>query len=222
MLGHHRNGDLAAIQQGEGGVPGRIPAELAGPVRLEVDRIAQHQTGQRIDRTQRDDIVDPICGLLADPLVNDPARPFRVRAKIQQVHGRAIVLGQQVQVATQEGKPVLPPEGVGDAELEAFVCGDALGLALPFELQRQLVEGRVELVLRQAEMHDLGHLRGGIPAGTGIGHGQGKGDAVGRKDQVAWFGADLMEEIEGEGIAAAHQRIQVRCIFLLRGNARFV
>ena len=71
---------------------------------------------------------------------------------------------------------LLRPQGIGEAQLDAFLV---VGLV---ELPLQLTKGGMEPRLVCPEVQDMGHLRFGVAAGAGIGHRQRGGNAVGREE----------------------------------------
>jgi len=66
------------------------------------------------------------------------------------------------------------------------------------------VEGLMEQAWIRIEVQDAAHFLLRLAAGACVGHGQGGGNAVRRKEEVAWIGLELRVEFEGESGIAAH------------------
>ncbi len=208
-LVHHRR-VCAVLRRG----PERLVArplflERLGPVALEVDGVGEHEAGQGAQDPGRDDVLDLAVRLLVHPVVDGPARGFGVAHEVQLRQACAVVVLQEVQEAGQEIEALLPPQGVGDAELAS------LGGAGPLDLVLQRGDGAVQLRLFRRQVKHARHLRGGIPARSRIRHRQCGGDAVGGEEDVPLPSFQPAVQLQGESIAGLHDGV-----LLLHGHPR--
>ena len=93
----------------------------------------------------------------------------------------------------------LGPQSIGNTQL------DALLVARFAQLSLECAEGGMDLSLVFVEAEDSAHLLLGFAARAGIGHRQGRGDAVGREEQVARTGFELAVEVQGKGRVALNR-----------------
>ena len=86
------------------------------PGRLEVERVDQHQPGQRVEEAGRDDHRDLVPGLLGDPGV-DGVGGGRTRVdEVDELQPGAVVVGQVSRKSLRPGHALLTEQGVGGIE----------------------------------------------------------------------------------------------------------
>jgi hypothetical protein len=146
-LVHHRRRYRAAVEKVKGAVPRGTRIERPGPGRVEIHCVGQDQPGRSIQDAGRDQFLDPVLGLLADPVV-DRFASFLLPGKVQAPHLGAIVGGQEIEELGLELIVLLAPQGIRDVQPEALPIGAARALAAPVELLIESVKGRMQLRLQ--------------------------------------------------------------------------
>ncbi len=157
-------------------LPRLVRIELVGPGTLEVDRVCYHEPGHGIDRTGRQEVADLLFGLLRDPAVDRLPRRFGVVDEVKVHRVCPVPVFGHVDVLREERILLLRPEGVCRAE----------GVVLIFTVQAGIDPGKPlpaeGVVLR--EVQHRSDLVGGRAAGALVGDREGRGDAVGREEEV--------------------------------------
>jgi len=77
-------------------------------------------------------------------------------------------------------------------------------LRLPIATRQQRADGRVQTLRRQRVVKDARHLGRRLAVRAGVGHGEGRGDAFRREEEIAGLCAEPAVEIDGEGVAACY------------------
>ena len=115
--------------------------ERVGPGTLEIDRVGQHQPGVQIQASRRQDVLDPVFGLSVNPAVDIAPGSLRAGLEVRLVEAGLVIALADVQESREEGMALLRPQGIGEAQLDAFLV---VGLV---ELSLQLTKGGMELRL---------------------------------------------------------------------------
>jgi len=101
---------------------------------------------------------------------------------------------------------LLAPQGVCDLEAKVLPLCVVCARIAAVQLLGEGVEGRMQPLLRQADVQRAGHLPFRLAARAGIGHAQGEGEAVGRVDRVAVpLGPQGLIEVQSKGCVALHE-----------------
>ena len=193
---HHRNPDRLARSDPElllgrlGGV------ELLDPGPLEVDRVRDHEPGHGVDRTGGEEVADLILGLLLHPAVDGLARRFGVAGEVEVRDVRPIPPLRRIDICREERVGSLRPEGVCGAESVVLVPVVQNGIepgkpGSPKGLVLWEVKHRPDLVAGRAP-------------GALVGDREGRGDAVGREEDVftrrSRVACNLPVEVEREPV----------------------
>ena len=171
-----------------------VLAELIGPRGLEIDGVGEDQARQRRDSAGAEKVLNFVVGLLFDPLVDGGAHAVGSGLEIDGMKSRAVIGFDQLEVGGQEIFILLGPKRVGHAE--------SVSLMGRIHAGQQCADGRVQAFRRQREVEDARHLGGRLAVRTGVGHGEGRGNAFRREEEIAGFCAEPAVEIDCEGIAA--------------------
>ena len=171
-------------------VLGCVLVELIGPRCLEINGVGENQAGERRDGAGAEQVLDLVVGLLFDPLVDGGAYAVGSRLEIDCVKSCAVIAFDQIQIGRQELLVLLSPKRVGHAQRVSLVRGIHAG--------QQRAHGRVQALLRQRVVEDAGHLGGCLAVGTGIGHGEVRGDAFRREEEISRRCAEPAVKIDGE------------------------
>ena len=175
---------MRLVHQGdidEGAVAARERLLLRGrlveglrPLRLQVERIDEHEQGFRVDRALGQELRDPILGPIRDPGVDPLPCAFGV--------GQVETLGRCAVVGAEYLDEVLDQLDVD--RREQAIRQAKRGFAGGGERLIEVVEGGVQLGARDGEVEDVLDLRQRLSARSGSRHAEGEGDAERREDEI--------------------------------------
>ena len=140
----------------------------------------------------RDEVLDLLVSLLLDPEIDACAGCFRLAGEIDLGKLGVIEVPRDGQEVRHEVIALLAPEPVGHVELEA-----RLG-RLRAKLPENLGEGFRKLILGDRKVQDVGHLLGRLAPGASVGHGQSRGNAAGRDEQVSRLIPQLLVKVQSK------------------------
>ncbi len=171
--------------QGEGRLLGGRGGEGLLPRRLEINGIDQDESGRRVERTLREEIVDLVVGRRRRPSIDASAGGFGGGHVVDEVHPGAEPLRQGVQERLLPRRAPLSPQGVGDVQGDVGLVAVGLGLGsgAAGEGRRQRSQPGIEIVDRQPAQ-DGKHLGRGLAAGTVGRHRERRCHRIGRADEV--------------------------------------
>ena len=123
---------------------------------------------------------------------------------------RPVELAGAVQERRHQRKTLLAPQAIGRGQLVAAQA------RAPAEARRQRREGRMQLLVGQREVKRRAHLGRGQPARAGVGHREGRRDAVRGQEEVPGGPPEARVEIESERVVGGDEGADVG--FPVRGN----
>ena len=136
--------------------------------------------------------------LVGDPVVDREPRLLRCIYEVQRPHTGPIALRQHIEERLKELIVLLAPERVDNVQPEpCFIPALCPSLARG-ELEVQVVERGMQPVLGKTEVEGIRHLALRLTPGSGVCHGEGQRDAVGREEQVPVFCGETLVHLEGE------------------------
>src|SRR5690606_34056635 len=90
--------------------------EGALPATVEVNRVGEHHPGDRRDRAFRYDVLNPVFGLLGNPVVDFTSCFFWRIDEIGQLESRAVILLNLGVVGLAERVTLLTPQRIGNTQ----------------------------------------------------------------------------------------------------------